>query len=253
MSRLSASSNQQVPPAAHRLAVQVQNLRFAYRPGLEVLRIADLQVARGERVFLHGPSGSGKTTLLGLLAGILKPQGGAIEVLGCDLCRLSSSARDRFRGERLGYVFQMFNLIPYLNVIENITLPCLLSARRHAKLTQDDQKSNLAGAAAAIAERLGIAPLLTRPVSELSVGQQQRVAVARALLGAPELIIADEPTSALDSEHREGFLRLLFDETARSGAAVLFVSHDMTLAPLFERNLSLRQLNHAVTAEGAPA
>jgi len=251
MLRQFAASHQQVPPAALTPAVQVKDLRFAYRPGLEVLRLAELTVGRGERVFLHGPSGSGKTTLLGLLAGILKPQGGEIEVLGCDLCRLSSSARDRFRGERLGYVFQMFNLIPYLNVVENITLPCWLSARRRAKVTQSDQPVNLIEAAVIIAERLGIAALLTRPVTELSVGQQQRVAVARALLGAPELIIADEPTSALDSEHREGFLRLLFDETARSGAAVLFVSHDMALAPLFERSLSLRQLNQAASGQGA--
>ena len=234
-------------------AVVIKDLSFAYHPGRDVLQLPTMMISRGERVFLHGPSGSGKTTLLGLIAGILRPQGGNLAVLGVDLGTLSGSERDCFRGERLGYVFQMFNLIPYLSVVENITLPCLLSAPRRARLMQAGSVASLELAAAAIAERLGIGGLLGTPVTELSVGQQQRVAVVRALLGAPELVIADEPTSALDSEHREDFLRLLFDETARSGATVLFVSHDLTLAPLFQRTLSLRDLNQVAAARGTHA
>ena len=231
----------------------IKDLSFAYHLGRGVLQLPTMIISRGERVFLHGPSGSGKTTLLGLIAGILRPQGGNLAVLGADLGTMSGSERDSFRGERLGYVFQMFNLIPYLSVVENITLPCLLSAPRRARLMQAGSVASLELAAAAIAERLGIADLLGTPVTELSVGQQQRVAVARALLGAPELVIADEPTSALDSEHREDFLRLLFDETAHSGATVLFVSHDLTLAPLFQRALSLRDLNQVAAARGKHA
>ena len=234
-------------------AVVIKDLSFAYHLGRGVLQLPTMIISRGERVFLHGPSGSGKTTLLGLIAGILRPQGGNLAVLGADLGTMSGSERDSFRGERLGYVFQMFNLIPYLSVVENITLPCLLSAPRRARLMQAGSVASLELAAAAIAERLGIADLLGTPVTELSVGQQQRVAVARALLGAPELVIADEPTSALDSEHREDFLRLLFDETAHSGATVLFVSHDLTLAPLFQRALSLRDLNQVAAARGKHA
>jgi putative ABC transport system ATP-binding protein len=206
-----------------------------------VLDIPRLEIARGEKVFVYGPSGSGKTTLLGLLAGVLPPQEGSIQVLGRKLGEMGSSARDAFRGSHLGYIFQMFNLIPYLSVRDNILLSSDLNRERRMRLEgKGGNKSVLA-----LAKSLGIDGLLDRPVTRLSVGQQQRVAAARALLGSPELIVADEPTSALDYDHRERFLELLFAECAKTHATVLFVSHDRQLESLFDRSLSLKEIHRA--------
>lgn len=231
----------QAPPGGSVWAVLLEHLQFRYAKGPVVLDIPRFALAKGERVFLHGPSGSGKTTLLGVLAGILPARSGLVHVLGQNYGQLKSRALDAFRGANLGYIFQMFNLIPYLNVLQNIVLPLDLSPARRARLGGESQ----AEAASALAERLGIASLLKEPVTQLSVGQQQRVAAARALIGSPPLIIADEPTSALDSEHREAFLHLLFAEAERAEAAILFVSHDHGLMPLFSRVVSLRDMNRA--------
>jgi putative ABC transport system ATP-binding protein len=228
-------------------AVALHNVRFAYRPGRDVVSITDLTIARGETVFLHGPSGSGKTTLLGLLAGVLKATGGAVRILGEDITPLSSGARDAFRAQHLGYVFQQFNLIPYLSVRDNILLPVRLDAVRRARLGGADPIA----AADALAAELDIAGAIHSPVTELSVGQQQRVAVARALIGSPELVICDEPTSALDSDRRQRFLELLFASCQKAGATLVFVSHDMSLASRFSRTVSLPDVNHA-SAVSAP-
>ena len=225
-------------------AAELRDVRFAYRRGPDVLDLPQLRVERGERLFLHGPSGSGKSTLLGLLAGVLVPRTGTVTVLGTSLGSLAGGPRDRFRAEHLGYVFQMFNLIPYLSVRENIVLPCRLSSRRRARLGGRDLMTE----AATIAARLEIDGLLDSPVTELSVGQQQRVAVARALIGAPELVACDEPTSALDSDRRDRFLELLFARCDEAGSALVFVSHDLALASRFTRTVALRQLNRAVVA-----
>jgi len=222
-------------------AVELSQLRFAYRTGREVLSIDHLVIARGETVFLHGPSGSGKTTLLGLLAGVLQASSGNIRVLGQDFSTMSIGARDAFRARHLGYVFQMFNLIPYLSVRDNILLPVRLDAGRRARL----KGVSLNVAAQQVASQLDIAALLDAPIGELSVGQQQRVAAARALIGSPEVVIADEPTSALDTDRREQFLQLLFASCASAGATLLFVSHDHTLMPLFSRVVSLGDINRA--------
>ncbi len=227
--------------AAGTPAVELSNLRFAYRSGRDVLQIEHLAIARGETVFLHGPSGSGKTTLLGLLAGVLQASSGHIRVLGQDFATMSSGARDAFRARHLGYVFQMFNLIPYLPVRENILLPIRLDAGRRARLGSQ----SLDAAVHDIAKQLDIDPLLDAPISELSVGQQQRVAAARALIGAPEVVIADEPTSALDTDRREQFLQLLFASCAKAKSTLVFVSHDHTLMPLFSRVVSLAEINKA--------
>jgi putative ABC transport system ATP-binding protein len=228
-------------------AVALKDVRFAYRAGRDVLDIPALSIARGEHVFLHGPSGSGKTTLLGLLAGVLVPSAGRVEILGSDLGTMKSGARDHFRAEHLGYVFQMFNLIPYLSVRDNITLPCRLSAARRARLKGADP----AVEAKHLAERLEITGLLDEPVTSLSVGQQQRVAVARALIGAPELVVCDEPTSALDADRRDRFLELLFARCEEAGSALVFVSHDLGLAPRFARTVELREVNRAATPVSA--
>ncbi len=208
-------------------------------------------MARGETVFLHGPSGSGKTTLLGLLAGVLRASAGQVKVLGEDFTTMSNGARDAFRARHLGYVFQMFNLIPYLSVRENILLPIRLESARRARLgTQsfDEAVHDVAG-------QLDIARYLDTPIGELSVGQQQRVAAARALIGSPEVVIADEPTSALDTDRREQFLELLFRSCEKAHATLVFVSHDHTLMPLFSRIVELGEINTASqqARAGAPS
>lgn len=224
-------------------AVALRDLRFAWpRASDPVLAIESFIIERGERVFLCGPSGSGKSTLLGVIGGVLQPGGGEVDVLGTDLGRLSPAARDRFRADHIGLVFQQFNLLPYLGVVDNVLLATRFSARRAAAVGGD-----AAGAARDFLAVLGLddARLLRAPVTELSVGQQQRVAVARALLGAPGLVIADEPTSALDSDARSAFMDLLFRECARTGATLLFVSHDRALADGFDRVVELPALNRA--------
>ena len=221
--------------------VTIQNLRFSYPSGREVLDVERLSVVRGERVFLHGPSGSGKTTLLGVLAGVLGFSQGSVRMLGRELSGMKGGERDAFRGSHIGYVFQMFNLIPYLSVLENIALPCRFSRERLGRLGDVSPED----AALRLAEHLEIAEHITVPVTDLSVGQQQRVAAARALIGQPELIIADEPTSSLDADRREAFLKLLFENCRESGATLVFVSHDGSLKELFDRTISLPEINRA--------
>jgi putative ABC transport system ATP-binding protein len=220
-------------------AVDIENLRFAYSAAKPILSIAELRIAKGEKVFLYGPSGSGKTTLLGILAGVLKAERGRVEILGRDVSRMSGPSLDALRGSHIGYIFQMFNLIPYLSVLENITLPCRINRERRRRVAG----ASLEEEARSLAERLGIGQIIGENVTDLSVGQQQRVAAARALLGAPELIIADEPTSALDEDHRENFLKLLFTHCGEIGSTLVFVSHDRRMMPLFDRAVSLSEIN----------
>ncbi len=200
-----------------------------------VLSIGRLAIATGERVFVHGPSGSGKTTLLGLIAGVILPQTGTVQVLGQELTTLSASARDRHRGSEMGYIFQNFNLIPYLSVAENIALPCQVHADRRKRIRAGTLHEELAR----IASRLDLQEHLHRRVTRLSTGQQQRVAIARAVIGSPRLIVADEPTSALDMDRREQFLSLLLGMCDHAGSTVVFVSHDRSLAHRFDRELSI--------------
>lgn len=227
--------------------IQLSDVKFHYRADRPILDIPSLEIAKGERVFLFGPSGSGKTTLLGLLAGVLTPKSGSVRVLDRDLGPMSPAQRDAFRGSHIGYIFQLFNLIPYLTVAENIALPCRLSAERRARLRGKDLET----AAREVAARLGMESLLGENVTNLSVGQQQRVAAARSLIGTPELVIADEPTSSLDHDHRERFIQLLFEACQAAGSTLVFVSHDRTLQPMFDRALSLPDLNRATLREVA--
>jgi putative ABC transport system ATP-binding protein len=167
-----------------------------------------------------------------------------VRVLGRDLATLSPAQRDAFRAEHIGYIFQMFNLIPYLSVLENVTLPCRLNRERLRRLGGVAPEA----AARGLVDRLEIGELVDAPVTELSVGQQQRVAAARALIGAPELVIADEPTSSLDSDRRTRFLELLFEIVRDARSTLVFVSHERQLMPLFDRGLSLPELNRASRA-----
>jgi len=223
--------------------LEIEALRFAWpSAAADTLQIDSLQVAPGETLFLYGPSGAGKSTLLGLLAGVLEPTRGQVRLLGVDWSSISAAQRDARRAEHVGYIFQQFNLLPYLNVLDNVLLPTRFSPRRAERAAQH------AGSARAAAEsllaRFGLdATLWPRAASMLSVGQQQRVAAARALIGRPELVIADEPTSALDTALRDGFMDLLLGECAASGSTLVFVSHDERLAARFDRRVSLAELN----------
>jgi putative ABC transport system ATP-binding protein len=232
--------------APDRALVELEQLVFRWRgAAVPLLEIETLRVAPGERLFIAGPSGSGKSTLLSLLAGVLVPERGSVRVGEERLEAMGGAARDRYRADHVGYIFQLFNLISYLSVVENVTLPCRFSARRAARARE--RGGGAQAEALRLLEHLGMGEPARagRPVSELSVGQQQRVAAARALIGGPELVIADEPTSSLDAAHREAFLELLFRECTAAGSALVFVSHDRSLAALFERALQLPEINRA--------
>ena len=231
--------------------VAITDLVFRWpRQSAVCLDLPELRLRRGEHAFLHGPSGCGKSTLLSLIGGVLVPGSGNIDLLGEDLGRLRSTQRDRLRADHIGFVFQQFNLVPYLPVIDNVLLPCRFSARRREQAQAGG--TSLRGEAERLLSHLDLArDLWVRPATDLSVGQQQRVAAARALIGHPELLIADEPTSALDAERQEAFLDLLLREANAAGSTVLFVSHDRRLASHFVRDLALPALNRASHGETA--
>jgi putative ABC transport system ATP-binding protein len=218
--------------------VRMAQVRFAW-PGRDAFafKVEDFAMRAGERVLLVGPSGSGKSTFLSLLCGIVSPLAGRIEVLGTDIGSLSGPARDRFRVEHFGIIFQMFNLLPYGTVLDNVVLPLAFAASRRKRA------GDARAAAGTLLQRLGLGPeFADRPAAKLSVGQQQRVAAARALIGSPELIVADEPTSALDRNRQTAFLDVLFTQVRDAGATLIMVSHDETLAPLFDRVVPLGEI-----------
>ena len=224
--------------------LSLEDVSFGYRPDQTIVDIEHLSVQRGESIFLKGPSGSGKSTLLGLIGGVLSPRQGSIRLCGQELTQLSSGKRDALRVDHLGIIFQQLNLLPYLSILANVTLPCQFSKRRRQRLSGSIEQE-----ARRLVEALGLDPTdLDRNVSDLSVGQQQRVAVARALIGGPDLIIADEPTSALDHDNRDRFIELLNAQRAEFDTSLLFVSHDTTLAKHFDRSLDLTTLNRTVPA-----
>jgi len=210
------------------------------------LDIPELTIATGESVFLHGPSGSGKSSLLSLIGGVTSPERGRVTVLGTDLVRLSARRRDAFRADHIGFVFQQFNLLPWLSALGNVLLPLSFSAERRRRAGKG------ATEAERLLERLDLAQdLWHKPAGLMSVGQQQRIAVARALLGHPEIVIADEPTSGLDAARQESFLDLLRAQVDAAGASLLFVSHDERLASRFDRKIALDAINQA-RSEASP-
>lgn len=218
------------------LAINISDLSFSWpKQSSFALRIEHWQVKKGQSVFLYGPSGSGKSTLLNLLSGVMPADTGRIEIFGEDLTALSAKQRDRFRADNIGVVFQQFNLLPFLTGLENIHLA---SAFKSKKTRNDlDFEQN-------IYNNLSLnADILQRKANTLSVGQQQRIAVARALIGKPKLVIADEPTSALDSELRDSFIKLLLENAKDS--SVVFVSHDKSLASIFDQQYDIRALQTA--------
>ncbi|MCD9149271.1 ABC transporter ATP-binding protein [Pseudophaeobacter flagellatus] len=220
--------------------LSIQNLRFAW-PGANqsTLNIKSFSIEPGERVLLSDRSGSGKSTLLSAIAGTIEPQRGTLSVCGTDLTELSSTERDRFRSDNIGMIHQLFNLLPFLNALDNVTLPCRFSRRRQKDLDNPRiEARRLLSAMGMDGEQL-----LSMPVSELSVGQQQRVAAARALIGYPPIILADEPTSALDPVSRDAFLDLVLAECLDAGSTLLFVSHDPGIAGRFDRSIDWMTVN----------
>lgn len=229
-SLLNTFAGEQVTPV-----VSLRDLAFSWsRSTPPLLVIPHLNIAAGERVFLYGPSGSGKTTLLNLLAGISIPQAGKLQVLQQDLTLMSQRQRDKFRAHHIGIIFQQFNLIPYLNVLDNVLLGAHFAGIASSSMNQRARQ---------LLDDLGLArELFQRPARRLSVGQQQRVAVARALVAQPEILIADEPTSALDSDSRDAFMQLLLKSATEAGCTIIFVSHDKSLQPYFSRSIDIRRL-----------
>ena len=220
-------------------AINVKDLSFRWpdNPAFD-LSVRNWQVNKGQKVFLYGPSGSGKSTLLNLLSGVLSGYSGQLRVLDCDFASLNGAQRDQFRAANIGMIFQQFNLLPYLTGLDNILLaeyfrPATKPAPQNELLAQLCDKLQLSSS------------LLKQSAATMSVGQQQRIAVARALINQPQLIIADEPSSALDSELRDRFIELLLDMTQAN--TVLFVSHDRSLATHFDTHCNmpdLRGLSH---------
>ena len=208
-------------------------VRFAYPDTDFMIHIDDFELHAGESVFLQGASGTGKSTFLNLVGGVLEPSEGAIRLMGKHLGHLSAGACDALRVAHIGFLFQQFNLLGYLNVMDNVLLPCRFSAIRRSKALA--VHSTLEKAAGDLLSQLGMSDCINRPVRQLSVGQQQRVAAARALIGCPDLIVADEPTSALDEGHQSRFLNVLMQQARQSGTALVFVSHDLRLSHYFDR------------------
>jgi putative ABC transport system ATP-binding protein len=231
--------------------IELRDLRFGWpRASADCLAIELLQVGAGETLFLHGPSGCGKSTLLSLLAGVLTPRSGTVMLAGQAWAAMDPAERDAFRADHVGYLFQQFNLLPWLDVTGNVLLGCRFSAQRTQRATQ--RSGSPAAQARSLLERVGLdASLWRRAARELSVGQQQRVAAARALIGQPGLVIADEPTSALDAALRDGFMDVLLGECRDSRTTLVFVSHDERLAARFDRALSLPALNRAAGSVAA--
>ncbi len=219
--------------------ISIKHLEFRYPRGGFRLRLAALDIAERERVAVVGASGSGKTTLLELIAGIRRPGAGVIEVAGQDLAVLTDRQRRGFRVRRVGLIFQAFELLDYLNVRDNIMLPYRISPDLEATDDTDPRLEQMT-------RDMGIIERLERFPHELSQGERQRVAICRALITAPDLILADEPTGNLDPDNKQRVLKLLLDQVERHAATLVMVTHDHDLLAPFDRVLDMRAL-HGVT------
>ena len=230
------------------MALSLSDLRFAW-PGSAGfgLEVSAFSLPKGERTLLLGASGSGKSTLLSLICGISAPDAGSVEVDGTDIAQLSRRRRDRFRAENIGIVFQQFNLLPYATALDNALLPLRFAPTRRAKV--GDERAEALRLAAALG--LDVGQMTQGGAGSLSVGQQQRVAVVRALIGAPALIVADEPTSALDASAQAAFVDTLFTHVEAAGASLLMVSHDERLADRFDRTVRIEDIAHIKRATAA--
>lgn len=229
--------------------VRIEDLDFRYGEGDFRLAIPTLRVEKATTTAFIGPSGSGKTTLLNLIAGIALPGTGRIETSGVEVSALSDDQRRRFRVGTIGLVFQEFELLEYLTVLDNILLPY----RIHSALTLS---SEVRERAARLAERVGISDKLHRHPRRLSQGERQRVAVCRAVLTDPPLLLTDEPTGNLDPVNRERVLDILFDYVEESGTTLVSVTHDHEILERFGRVVDFRDFHaygNPATASGAPS
>lgn len=214
--------------------IELEALRFHYPDGDFSLNIPELHIEQGEKVAVVGPSGSGKTTLLNLVAGIDTPQQGQINVCRMALHELSDALRRDFRITQIGFVFQSFELLDYLNVLDNILHPYRIS--RALVLNKEVRQR-----AKSMARQMGLGDMLYRRSDALSQGEKQRAAICRALLPEPQLILADEATGNLDPDNKRLILDLLFDAVDHQGATLLAVTHDHDLLPAFDRVIDFRQ------------
>jgi putative ABC transport system ATP-binding protein len=220
-------------------AISIKDLRFRYpKAKADAIDIKHWQVAQGDHVFVHGPSGCGKSTLLNLITGILASKHNAIEVLGHGLSELSARQRDAFRAANIGVVFQQFNLVPYLTVLENIQLAAHFAGTSDIDI-QQRYRELFTGLKLSLS-------LIEQRADKLSVGQQQRVAIARALINQPPLLIVDEPTSALDNDAKNAFMTLLMDLVNRHTMTLIFVSHDESLSTYFSSKFNMLDINSNV-------
>ena len=219
--------------------IEIKNLEYSSTNSNFVMKIDSFNFPSGKSLLVSGESGSGKTTFLNLLSGTILPQKGEITILGKNLSESSSVKKDKIRGDNFGIIFQTFNLLPYLSVEENILLGLSFSYLRKSRLKGSYQEeieilmSKLS---------LNYKSLMNRKAHELSIGQQQRVAVARALIGSPEIILADEPTSALDVKNKEEFIKLLFNSMDKKRQSLIMVSHDQNLAESFDSKKSIHDI-----------
>ena len=218
--------------------VKIESLRFQWSKNNNFkIFVPKLEVGRGKKVLFLGESGSGKTTLLSLICGFLEPLSGSISINDKIISNLTSTNKDAYRSDNIGIIFQQFNLLPYANVIDNIVLPLYFSKQRSKKV---ENKTN---AAMTLCDQLRLPEsILNQKASNLSVGQQQRVAVARALIGSPSIIVADEPTSSLDTEAQELFLDLMFDQISKNSSTLLMVSHDKSLTNYFDQVIDINEI-----------
>ncbi len=227
--------------------IELRDLQFTWPGDSEpTLQIDQWSVRSGELVFVQGPSGVGKSTLLSLLAGVQSSYRGSVKVMGQEWRELKASQRDQFRAAHIGLIFQQFNLIPYLNCIDNVCLP--LNFARKPNTVSDACES-----ARSLLVSLGIhTSSHLKAARLLSVGQQQRVAAARAMINRPEVILADEPTSALDHANQMQFIEQLIAHAKKQNTAIVFVSHDDRLEKHFSRSVQLNELNRALAAHPKP-
>ncbi len=222
--------------------VHIEQLRFRYRHSDFVLRVPDLAITRGSTVAFTGPSGSGKTTLLNLIAGIRTPDHGRITVEGIRVNALNETARRAFRVRRLGLVFQEFELIEYLSVLDNILIPYRIGAGLRLERSTRERAIKLA-------RIVGIESKLSRYVGRLSHGEKQRVALCRALLIRPRLLLADEPTGSLDPANKVRVIDLLLECAGEVEATLVMVTHDHDLLDRFDRIVDFTGF-HAAAAPG---
>ena len=218
--------------------ISINNLYFQYPKSEFAIEISELSLAAGQRLAIVGPSGSGKTTLLNLVAGITRPQRGTLSVCGRNVDRMNDQQRRRFRISEIGFVFQRFELVDYLDVRDNIALPYLIN--RSLKLTPQIRSE-----VKTLAEKMGIQDLLFRHPDKLSQGEKQRVAICRALITSPKLILADEPTGNLDPANKQLILDLFFEQLSGTDRGLIVVTHDMSVAKQCDRIVDFSTLQSA--------